>query len=195
MHKFRVIELHVTLTPRDFKAFQVFLLRAPHLSKNRIPSSWPLLLIGLLVGGGLATADRTGILPIHWPSAIVALLFGFLISFISFFQVVRRSQEQRLPSPGGVLLDRRHYTFDENGVHFSAHRQDGFYRWTAFTSLQENARYFFLMLDDHQALILPKAAFPEDLAERFGIIAKARIMIADSDGDLQPGTTPIKSTQ
>ena len=160
------MNIQTQLEIKDFKALLAFNQRHLRLATEK-RDSWVFVVLGLVLGAVLALGPA-GLFPFHLPSAAIAFLIAFLVVFVTFYRLVRRHQERLLPNPNSCRLGSHLYKITDEGFFDCSPNMDVVVRWPAVLSLQETARYFFVMIDRASGYILPKRSFSSDTEmERF----------------------------
>ena len=149
-----VIQTHLHLN--DYKAWEVWLQQSGRASFRKSSTKWWLLAMGVAISIALAYNDKTVILPIHWPTAIVSFGFAFFLSFVPFYVLMLRTYKSLTPDLDDPVLSPHNITLEENGVRDQYHGRDIFIPWEGIREFSETPRHFFLRLDKRTAIIIPK---------------------------------------
>lgn len=95
---------------------------------------------------------------------LFATIISSLSAIIAIVLVVKRSLNRtyKIPDKNGAILGEKNFEFSEEKIIYSSNNSEGSYKWTTILSLEESKKSFFLYIDKHMAILIPKRAFSRD---------------------------------
>lgn len=158
-----MVSLTFSITPDDYAKFYTYMMwdgpqnaakRRRYYIRQLIP---PLIFLAAFYYTGLFRRDTQFIL----------LIGGFLVltmvlSLMNNRNNVRKMAEKIAKDPGNEMMFREHnLQASDNGLVLQDPTIETRYQWKAFTKKLESQEYYFLFLNNIQALIIPKRVFTD----------------------------------
>lgn len=114
------------------------------------------------------------LLPVSDPiTIVVSCIISFVVYIVLLMLALRFST--RGPSKGGSMLGYRTMHFTDEAITYESDTSNGNYRWSAILKIVETKSAFYLFIDRHMAILVPKRVFdnPEQ-QRRFEELVKGR---------------------
>jgi len=159
------MEITYSLTREDYWQFNLFFMKRKR--GYRIAPIIAAVIVGTaLVLIGLNFGDPP--IPIWFIALTSAGGAGFVgaWTFVCRHYMLRRAV-RRLPAEDGALLGEYTLKIGPEGISGKSATTESSIRWIGVREIAENANYFYLFIDKHVAMIVPKRVFadPTDATE------------------------------
>lgn len=147
------MKLTIDITRDDYADFNKF-----HLFSKKLKR---MVIIGLL------TIISVQLLMDYENFSWVVTLISSVICIIIYFLIAKigLNATRNIPSKDGAILGEKDIEFTEDNIYYKAPTSEGTINWTAVKKFKDSKKAFYLYMDTHMALVVPKRFFKDGTQE------------------------------
>lgn len=143
------MKLEIEITRKDFLNFNVDHFLRTQLTNTIVISLAGLLALQLFIHHNRTVSDTKLVL--------LSSLLYFIAYFLWVYYTLNRSKD--VPQNNGTILGLKTWEFNDDGITYADKHSQGHYNWDVVNSFKESKRAFYLYVDRHVAIVVPKRVF------------------------------------